>query len=85
MPVDGPARWLSTSTIGSSVAMARPSISVLRAIPGPELDVTPRAPAYAAPIAAPIAAISSSAWKVRTPNAFKLARVWSRAEAGVMG
>ena len=45
MPVDGPARWLSTSTIGSSVAMARPSISVLRAIPGPELEVTPRAPA----------------------------------------
>src|SRR6266540_1460975 len=44
-PVDGPARWLSTSTIGSSVAMARPSISVLRAMPGPELDVTPRAPA----------------------------------------
>ena len=45
MPVEGPARWLSTRTIGNSVAMARPSISVLRAMPGPELDVTPSAPA----------------------------------------
>src|SRR5438876_925083 len=52
MPVDGPARWESTTTSGSSVAIARPSISVLSAKPGPEVDVTPSAPAYAAPIAA---------------------------------
>ena len=36
-------------------------------------------------MAAPIAAISSSAWNVTTPNALRFARVWSRSEAGVMG
>ena len=85
MPVDGPARWESTTTSGSSVAIARPSISVLSAKPGPEVDVTPSAPAYAAPIAAPIAAISSSAWKVITPYRVRPARVCSSTEAGVMG
>src|SRR5205823_11117921 len=34
MPVEGPARWELTTTSGSSVAIARPSISVLSAIPG---------------------------------------------------
>jgi len=67
------------------VAIASPSISVLSAIPGPELEVTPSAPLYAAPIAAPIAAISSSAWNVTTPYALRFARVWSSAEAGVIG
>ena len=67
MPVDGPARCELITTIGSSVAIASPSISVLSAIPGPELEVTPSDPLYAAPIAAPMAAISSSAWKVTTP------------------
>src|SRR6266566_1430500 len=41
IPVDGPARCESITTIGSSVAIASPSISVLSAMPGPELDVTP--------------------------------------------
>ena len=67
MPVDGPARCESMTMSGSSVAIARPSISVFNAMPGPELDVTPSAPAYEAPSAAPLAAISSSAWKVTTP------------------
>src|SRR2546426_667680 len=47
MPVEGPARWEFTTTRGSSVAIARPSISVLSAMPGPEVDVTPNIPAYA--------------------------------------
>jgi hypothetical protein len=45
MPVEGPARCESITMSGSSVAIASPSISVLSAIPGPELDVTPSAPA----------------------------------------
>ncbi len=65
--------------------MARPIASVLSAMPGPELDVTPSAPAYDAPIAAQIAAISSSAWKVSTPWLFRFASTWSRDVAGVMG
>ena len=67
-PVDGPARWTLTMTSGSSVMTARPIASCLSATPGPEVPVSASAPPYAAPIAAPIAAISSSAWKVRTPN-----------------
>ncbi len=70
---------------GSSVATASPIASVLRAIPGPELDVTPRDPAYDAPIAAQAAAISSSAWKVTTPSSFMRASMCSRGEAGVIG
>ena len=45
MPVDGPARWELTMINGSSVLMARPMASALRAIPGPELEVTPKDPA----------------------------------------
>src|SRR6266702_6404916 len=39
MPVDGPARCESITMSGSAVAIARPSISVVSAMPGPELDV----------------------------------------------
>ena len=45
IPVDGPARCELTTISGSSVVIASPSISVFSAIPGPELDVTPSAPA----------------------------------------
>ena len=85
MPVEGPARWELITTSGNSTITARPSASVLSAIPGPELDVTPRVPAYDAPTAEQIAAISSSAWKVTTPNRDSRARTWSSGEAGVMG
>src|SRR5439155_1369440 len=37
MPVEGPARCESMTTSGSSVAIARPSISVFSAMPGPEI------------------------------------------------
>jgi hypothetical protein len=43
-PVEGPPRWTSTITIGSSVAMASPMASVLSAMPGPEVVVMARAP-----------------------------------------
>src|ERR1700687_2622191 len=60
-PVDGPPRWMSQMTSGISTATARPIASVLSAIPGPDVVVIDRAPAYAAPIDEVIAAISSSA------------------------
>ena len=69
IPVEGPARWTSMTTSGSSTITARPIASVLSAIPGPDEAVSASAPPYDAPMAAPIAAISSSAWNVLTPNA----------------
>ena len=38
-PVEGPPRWTLTHTSGSSAIEARPSISVLSDIPGPEVAV----------------------------------------------
>ena len=67
MPVEGPARWTSTITSGSSVEIARPMASPLRAMPGPEVPVMPRLPAKEAPMAEQMAAISSSLWMVTTP------------------
>src|SRR6267378_7655003 len=60
-PVDGPPRWMSQITKGISTATASPIASVFSAMPGPEVVVIASAPAYAAPIADVIAAISSSA------------------------
>ena len=74
MPVEGPARCELTMIIGSSVEMARPMASVLSAMPGPDDEVTPSEPPNDAPMAAQAAAISSSAWKVVTPNSFSRAR-----------
>src|ERR1700749_1569911 len=42
MPVDGPARCTSTMISGSSVETARPTGSILRMMPGPELGVPER-------------------------------------------
>ena len=69
MPVDGPARCTSITTSGSSSIAARPIVSAFRSMPGPLVAVTPSAPPKAAPSAIPAAAISSSAWIVRTPSA----------------
>jgi hypothetical protein len=66
-PVEGPPRWMLQTISGSSVITAKFMASDLRAMPGPEEAVTPRAPPKEAPIAAQTAAISSSAWKVTTP------------------
>ena len=85
IPVDGPARWMSTITSGSSSATASPIVSLFRTTPGP-LDVqTPSAPPKLAPSAAPTAAISSSAWKVRTPKLLWRERSSRISEAGVIG
>ncbi len=43
-PVEGPPRWMSQITRGSSTATARPMASVLSAMPGPEVVVSASAP-----------------------------------------
>jgi len=65
--------------------MASPRASVFSASPGPLVVVTASAPAYDAPIDAQIAAISSSAWNVLTPNSFRRESSWSMSLAGVIG
>ena len=40
MPVEGPARWTSTTTIGSSTITARFIASAFKAMPGPLDAVT---------------------------------------------
>ena len=85
-PVDGPPRWMSTISSGSSTrhGEARSSRSSAPA-PGPLVVVTPRWPAKAAPRAMPAAAISSSACTVRTPKCLCLDSSWRMSEAGVIG
>ena len=85
IPVDGPARWTSITTIGSSSIIARPIVSALRSMPGPLVAVTPSAPPNAAPSAMPAAAISSSAWIVRTPISGWRASSCRSSDAGVIG
>ena len=84
-PVEGPPRCTSMTTSGSSVITARPMVSDFSAMPGPEVVVTPSEPAKEAPSAAPMPAISSSAWKVVMPNRLCLLSSWRMSEAGVIG
>ena len=60
-------------------------VSDFSAMPGPEVVVTPSEPPNEAPRAAPMPAISSSAWKVVTPNRLCLLSSWRMSEAGVIG
>ena len=85
IPVDGPARWMSRIRSGSSSVTASPTVSAFSTTPGP-LDVqTPSAPPKLAPSAAPTAAISSSAWNVRTPKRLWRERCSRISDAGVIG
>ena len=84
-PVDGPPRWMSMISIGSSSDTARLIVSLFSATPGPLVVVTPRCPANAAPSAMPAAAISSSACTVRTPKCLCLDSSWRMSLAGVIG
>ena len=70
---------------GSSSAIARPTVSDLSTTPGPAEVVTPSEPPNGAPSAAPTAAISSSAWNVRTPKALCFASSSRIDDAGVIG
>ena len=64
---------------------ARPIVSVFRSMPGPLVVVTAEGPPKAAPRAAPMPEISSSACMVRTPNDLCLDSSWRMSEAGVIG
>ena len=81
----GPPRCTSTITSGSSSDTASPIVSLFSASPGPDVVVTPIAPPYEAPRAAPIAEISSSAWIVVIPNRFSPDSACRMSEAGVIG
>lgn len=70
---------------GSSSETASPIVSDFRATPGPDVVVTASEPPNAAPSAAPMPAISSSAWKVRTPKFLCFDSSCRMSEAGVMG
>ena len=85
IPVLGPDRWIIATTIGNSTITASPSPSLLSASPGPLVPVKPNEPPNAAPIAEPIAAISSSAWNVFTPKFLNRASSWRMSLAGVIG
>ena len=84
-PVEGPPRWMSQMISGSSSDTARPIVSPLSAMPGPDDVVTASAPPNAAPRAAPMPAISSSAWNVRTPKRLCLDSSCRMSDAGVIG
>ena len=85
-PVDGPPRWTSTATSGSSAMVARPRISDLSDMPGPELTVMTFLPANDAPTHAPTLAISSSNCTTAPPY-FQISRVMNcmTSVEGVMG
>ena len=86
MPVAGPARCTSTTTMGVSVILASPMASTISDRPGPEVAVMARTPEKEAPTAILIAAISSSAC-ITTPPTLgnSLARNSMMVVAGVMG
>ena len=73
------------TTSGNSRTTAKLIPSLLSAMPGPLLAVAARLPAKAAPITDPMAAISSSAWNVRTSKFFSAAKPSRMVLAGVMG
>ena len=76
---------MSRISSGNSSVTARPTVSLLRTTPGPAEVQTPSEPPKLAPSAAPTAAISSSAWKVRTPKFLWRASSSRIADAGVIG
>ncbi len=84
-PVEGPPRCTLMITSGSSVITASPIASVFKASPGPLEAVMPSDPANDAPMAAPMAAISSSAWKVVMRKRRYFDSSWRMSLAGVMG
>ena len=59
--------------------------SLFRQIPGPEVEVTPNAPAKEAPSAEAQPEISSSHCTVMTPHDLCFDNSWSTSVAGVIG
>ena len=85
IPVLGPERCTLAITTGSSVITARPIASLFSASPGPLVPVNPSAPPNDAPMAAPMAASSSSACIVFTPKFLNRANSFRMSLAGVIG
>ena len=75
---------LGVAVVGSALT-ARLRNSPISDSPGPEVLVAPSAPAKLAPIALPIAAISSSAWNMRTSGSRRRASSCITSVAGVIG
>ena len=76
---------MSKITIGSSAMTASAIPSDFSARPGPLVAQSPIPPPNAAPMIAPTAAISSSAWKVRTWKRLCIESSCRMSLAGVMG
>ncbi len=86
MPVDGPPRITSTTTIGTSAATASPMLSVISARPGPEVAVSDGTPPYEAPMIMLMDASSSSAWISAPPTCPSAGAIHSSSSvAGVIG
>ena len=84
-PVDGPAALDVDDEQRQLERHPQPDRLRLQRQPGPDVVVTASAPPNAAPSAAPTPAISSSAWKVRTPKRLCLRSSCRMSEAGVIG
>jgi hypothetical protein len=86
MPVDGPPRITSTTTMGTSAATARPMPSVISARPGPAVAVSEGTPPYDAPMIMLIDASSSSACSRLPPRRASAGAIHSSSSvAGVIG
>ena len=86
MPVEGPPRITSTTTIGISAVTARPMPSVISASPGPAVAVSDGTPPYEAPMIMLMEASSSSACSSVPPILASAGAIHSsNSVAGVIG
>ncbi len=86
MPVEGPPRMTSTTTIGISEAVARPMASIISDRPGPDVAVSDGVPPYEPPMIMLTEASSSSACTSAPPIRARLGASHSRISvAGVIG
>jgi hypothetical protein len=86
MPVDGPPRITSTTTIGTSALTASPMASVINASPGPAVAVSEGTPPYEAPMIMFTEASSSSACSSVPPTWVSAGAIHSSSSvAGVIG
>jgi len=82
----GPPRWMSTTTVGTSIITPKPKFSIIRLNPGPDVAVIDLAPAQEAPKIAAIEASSSSNWINMPPTSGNLLEMCSAISlAGVIG
>ncbi len=86
MPVEGPPRMTSTTTMGTSAATARPMPSAISDRPGPAVAVSEGTPPKLAPMIMLTEASSSSACSSEPPTLVSAGAIHSSISvAGVMG